>query len=770
MSDFIAALRAEFGSQIANAASAHLATLTDAGNKPLKAFMIRQTVDKAISTTQANLNIRDKFYSGIDPEHSFEAKFTAILQDPKEFTLPMDEESKAIFKNTLIKDINAYMLQNNEKVSTADLERHLYSLPAVYAARQLFSASSALPVLPGSPEDKMNIAHMLSHSEIVCTVAMQKLPLCRMLQPEGALTRASVWQAVMGSPMPEEMESLPASAFGQTIEKTFSQKMAETLKSQKAADRAMSCLCKVKLESAMDIAKTGRPLTKDDYISPDSRLAICAEKAKNNYAEHHIAKDIFRMATTNKTGQPTFTGVHFHKADGTVETMAFGKTARETFPFRDEADRTAFKSGFPSSFTRQLLDNCRTMCDNREEQAQSLLSLFSQTPLRVFAGVNYSSEIGSLIPSELNEHMTAVFDASQQADGSIRLEIQSNEIPERSGRGTMTVIVGTDGSLTMESCKMESAANVMEQNLRTMISDLITAPTFSQDNKAILAKIAGDALVSKSLHLQDPGTWKSAIEPLLAKFYARPAIMDTIQSIPQQIAPQTAQAVCRELENSIASYYQQSYNQMDENGIFPSYIKDTLRNSVETINGEALRLVPTTHRGPVPMETEADIPVGAIREQALQEQIMQAIPNRELRCFVSQVASQAGLEGSLSVQLAGSNPEQQTPPWQNYVNFVNLINKSLPESVNYNYPNHKYIITTDELVPGRPVDDPVNEDKGIHIQLNMTQGLEGMADDTHYRGELVNFTVRMDIPYNQPPHEEGQPPVFHISSLEAHPA
>lgn len=768
MSDFISALKAEFGSQIANAASARLATLTESGNKPLKAFMIRQTVDEALSTTQANLNIRDKFLSGIDPNHSFEAKFAEILQDPRNFSLPLDEESKAVFKEAFLSDIKDYTLHTSNRLSTEDLERRLSALPSVHAARQLFTDGTALSVLQGSPNDKMKIAHMLDYNNALCTVAMQKLPLCRMLQPEGVLTRSTVWQAVTGSPMPEEAENLSDFSFCESIENAFSEKLEQTLKNKDNTDRVMSCLGNVKLESAIDIAKTGRPLTKDDFISACSSLLPCARSAKNNQAERTIAKDICRMGNVNKNGQPAFAGVNFHTADGTVK-MPFGKAAKDTFPFRDEADKTAFASGSPSSFTQQLRNNCRTICEGRENQAEALLSLFSQSPLRAFAAMGGTSNIGTLIPSELNEHMAAIYDVSRQPDGSIRMEINSNEASERAGRSTMTVIVGQDGALAVESCKMESAANVMEQNLRGMVSELVTAPTLSADSKTILSKMAGDILVNNGLHLQNPGIWKDAIEPMLAEFQANSAIMESLRAMPRQIDPQTAQTICSELENNISTYYRQTYNQMNENGIFPIYIIDALRHSIDSINGKALRFIPASHTGPVPLNPGTEIPDTKIQEDGVQEQLIEAIPNKKLRGFVSQVACQAGLENVLCLNLAGTDPEHQTPPWQNYINLMELMSKSTGP-INYSYPKHKYTINTDELVPERPLSDPINEGRGIHIQLEITQGVEGMLDEKKFKGELMNFTVRMDIPFNQPPREEGEPPVFRISVLEGRPA
>lgn len=569
--------------------------------------------------------------------------------------------------------------------------------------------------------------------------------------------------------MPEGTDNLPSLSFTEALSAAFSEKLAVLLKNDDAVAGVMSCMSNIKLDAAIDIANTGRPLVMDDFISPSACLASCAAKARTGQAERSVAKDICRMGNSNVLGQPAFAGARFHTPEGDV-TIPFGREAKETFPFRNSADKANFTSGSPSGYTRHLLDTCRNICERREEQAQSLLSLFNQTPLRAWAAQGGTGAPGTLISNGLNEHMATAYDVSRQADGSIRLDMHSNEAAETAGRGSMTVIIGTDGSMTMESCTLESAENMQEQNLRDIVADMVAAPELSANGKSALCRLVSDSLVLDGLHRQDPGTWPSAVQTRLTEFQQHSGVMASLRTLPQDMDAQAIRTVRNELENSIRSYYRHSFRQMDQDGIFPSYIKDALRHSVSGINGEPLRLIPAGHAAPAALDPQSGLPVEAVRREALREQLMEAIPDRTLRGFASQVACQAGLEGSLTMHLLGVEPDNSTPLWPGYVSTMDLNARSAEGVVNHSYPKHTYTITTDAPIPGRTLDDPMNEDRGIHIRLDITQALELAYSNNKLTADLTRFALIVDIPFHQPPRAEGEPPAFTISTLEYHPA
>lgn len=475
LSEFVEALRRDFGTAIADAAEEQLNSLTNKGSLPLKGFMVRETVDKAVAAMQANINVRDRFFSGIDPAHSFKSFMEGKLNELG----VRDEALRASAMAEAEKEVRAKASAIGDRRLDAMYMESLCNRTNVVGTLQRMEDCCFIERdLPGSLVDKFDLRQMLGYLEPVTTRAIEVLPLCRQIQPNGRLERETVWFALTaGSTMPKEAENERVSAFAERLSSVVKENLATSIfNGDKAlADQAFDNI-DWHFHAAVDIAKTRRAVTKEDYIRPETKLEHCIRNVmrdlsnKNNthnLTEKSVAIDLPRLGDKTLDGKPVTSDIRIHLSDGEYRVkcgrnVCNGKPEDGAFQFSDSEDAKetkktrldAYQHGSPTEYTANLIEKCKQLCKNRDRQGLTLFSLFSQSTPRIFAGRGS----GRLI-STINEHAPMHFDLRMGDDDKARFTLTIEDSPEKSGTGTVTIAVSPDGKCEIEDLHAEFATN-----------------------------------------------------------------------------------------------------------------------------------------------------------------------------------------------------------------------------------------------------------------------------------------------------------------------
>ncbi|MDY4163307.1 MAG: hypothetical protein SOX97_06980 [Sutterella sp.] len=758
MQDFVSALRTEYGSSIADAAQARLETLTESGRKPLKAFMIRETVDESIRTWQRNINTCDRFLSGIDPEHCLDATASAEA-DRKGIA---DPALRSLMKEAMREELRSAFAKPSGEVSVAAMEGRLSRSDAVHAAVTYSSPEYPFRSMPGTDADKYRILHMLDRNVNLAGAVMQHLDLCRLLQPEGRITPETVWEAVTEKPMPE---TVTRENFADELDAAFRGILAAKNLTPDKVDGVMSCLSQVKLEAAVEIA-AGRPLTEADLIDPDSILRRVSAKGQRADLERSVARDVGRVANTNVSGEPAAAGITFGLPEGDVA-VPLGKAARETFAFADEADRNAFRSGSPSSYTAALLENCRAVSGGNQLMAGTLAAFLTQTPVAILGAQGHVGALGSLVEGRLNEHMAVNYDIRPQADGTVRVTLKSNEDAQTAGRGMIEATIRPDGSIAMDRLSLESPENVRQAAFRERMNARFDADeTIPAAEKPMLRSIVTEGLTEEA-RSADPARLDALADAGIAQVRGHPLFGRIMSSVPDHLDPERMRTVIAEMTAVLREDYADAIDKhFDEDGVFDNYYKDAIRDSIESFDGVPLREKPLNFDGRMALENGR--PSLDIRVAGLREQLLEAVPDPNVRGFISMAACQAGLEALLTIQISGPDPRQQTTMWEGAPTLVDLLGgNARTTSLNYAFADHRYSISFDPIVPGSLPDDPVNLGRRVHLSLNITQSLSSQGGVLASKTiPLMGYRVELDMPLSQPNLRPGEVPEFTLRRIE----
>lgn len=216
MAAFMSALQAEFGDTIADAASVQLKTLTNGGEKPLKAWMVRQTVDNAIRQVHANINVRDKFISGIDPEHSLE---NAVGKLCVKYEV-RDPEVRARAVETARDELNRTAVLGKHELTSESITNKLefMTLATTNAVVDFGRNPPVVAETKGANTEKFDILAMLNGQDDVRMAALNFIPQCRLVQPEGAISKETLWMAMAESRMPSDVTDARLMTYDVTVE------------------------------------------------------------------------------------------------------------------------------------------------------------------------------------------------------------------------------------------------------------------------------------------------------------------------------------------------------------------------------------------------------------------------------------------------------------------------------------------------------------------------------------------------------------------------
>ena len=229
-----------------------------------------------------------------------------------------------------------------------------------------------------------------------------------------------------------------------------------------------------------------------------------------------------------------------------------------------------------------------------------------------------------------------------------------------------------------------------------------------KEARAAARNLALHVLHSKGMPGQgDPASVGRETQSIMRHIEQTPALRDGLRCDYARNNAQL-QPLLREMTGDLrAEYMHQKDRHISKDGMHDSYVKDATRGSVRSINGHA----------PNAADFEGEF-------EAL-------IPDKKMRGFLSMMASQAGLEGSLCKQLLAEGMAKDNPDFPGYQEMIQ--NGLLIE-----FPHHKYDISV--------------EDGQARIRLEM----DAVVKAHMFEGELIGqtlgggrYSVEMVVDLNQ---------------------
>lgn len=750
MASFMSALKAEFGDTIADTASVQLKTLTNGGEKPLKAWMVRQTVDEAIRQVHANINVRDKFISGIDPEHSLE-RTVGKLCDKFEVR---DPEVRARAVETAREELNRTAVLGKHELTSESMTSKLEFMTrsTTNALVDFGRNSPVVAETKGSNVDKFDVLTMLNGQDDVRMAALNFLPQCRMVQPEGPITKETLWMAMAEDKMPSDVTDAD---FGTRFAEAYKEKATLITGSAENTDRALSAASRMKLSSAIDISHTGRAITREDFLSDDSILAssrACLAK-ESRYPDNVLKKlssDVQRVATVDIHGNKVPSGITFRVEGGDVY-FPFGKGAVDP----ETPDGRLYRSGNISEYTRSIEAKCVDVCGGNVPMAKSLMSLINQFPLKTFGAQGNTGPTGDLVQGKFNEHMAHAFNVEKDADGSVLLHLETLDDHEVVGHGTMTMRVGIDGAMSVDSVCIEPPALCRQQALAECVK--ARAEALPEAHREAAVSIVTENLISKGVANTNKADWEGLVDEALAIVNDRSTFRTMLDSLPERIDDSNGK-IADALKSAISSDWPRVSSNVDENGISEIFYKDSERNMVSSIAGMPVREVPTDFTGCDSIQKGR--PSKEVLRAAVGEQLCEAIPDANVRCLVSMMASQAGIPGSISLISMGMQKGTDVRFWPGQP----TVEQMMRDNFQYGYPDVSVTIDVDPAFPGALPDDPVNAGRMVHVKTSVTESLD-MTMNGGGTAPLMTYDVTVDIPLMQPDLAPGQMPDFTVSSF-----
>ncbi len=216
------------------------------------------------------------------------------------------------------------------------------------------------------------------------------------------------------------------------------------------------------------------------------------------------------------------------------------------------------------------------------------------------------------------------------------------------------------------------------------------ASRLPQECRAAARNLALHVLHSKGMPEQgSPASINREVQATMRHIQQNPTLRDGLYCNYSRNHAQL-QPMLREMAGDIrAEYMTQKDRNISEDGMHNSYLKDALRGSVRSINGHAPNV------------------------DDFEGEFKALIPDEKMRGFLSMMASQAGIEGSVCKQLLMPGMIKDNPNFPGY-------SEMMQQGLLVEFPHHKYDISV--------------EDGKAHVKLEM----DAMTRSQQFAGEMIS--------------------------------
>ncbi len=244
--------------------------------------------------------------------------------------------------------------------------------------------------------------------------AIENMPQIRALQPDGAPTRAAIWQACFNEPMPDGLDGKSplefSSAVYDRLERIFGEASGHDI--AKTSDGMTAFSSGMKMQKALDSMSGPVTLSLDDYVVPPS-LPPLSQLPPLAKCEETLAKDLYRRGSH----QPI-------KGYDPVITFGAAGQPAETVHIQDVSDlndqeKADYYGDKPSPISQGLIARARTLCGGSDAQLRQVVLNMSQ------AGTMLLRISTAAVGTYVDEHSPVDIDVRGQADGSVTMRFHT---------------------------------------------------------------------------------------------------------------------------------------------------------------------------------------------------------------------------------------------------------------------------------------------------------------------------------------------------------
>lgn len=276
-------------------------------------------------------------------------------------------------------------------------------------------------------------------------VAMRHMDEMRARQPQGPLSRETLWQGCFQEAMPQDLAARSQRDFNSAMyEKLLGMFRARSENPAAPFNGMLLLSAGVRLEKALEATSATASFELKDFAFPPS-LTPLARLGDMAEVEKEVSIDLFRRGTQ-------------HALPGYRPTISFGGTgipaeAAATVHIQDVAymtaeDRNDFEHGRPSTMSHNLAIRAQLLCGGNDAQARQVLLSMGQSG--AFLLRTLSNQTGVL----LDEHSPLDIDIRREASGDVTMRYHTP--PQSPLDADFTYTVTPDGRGVLTACRMQA--------------------------------------------------------------------------------------------------------------------------------------------------------------------------------------------------------------------------------------------------------------------------------------------------------------------------
>lgn len=276
-------------------------------------------------------------------------------------------------------------------------------------------------------------------------VAMRHMDEMRAQQPQGPLSRETLWQGCFQEPMPQDLAAKSQRDFNSAMyEKLLGMFRARTEDPAAPFTGMLLLGAGVRLEKALEAVSDAAGFDLKDFAFPPSLtpLARLGDMAK---VEEGMAMDLNRRGTHNALPgyRPTisFGGVGIPaEAEATVHI--------QDIAYMTDEDKNDFEHGRPSTMSHNLAIRAQLLCGDNDAQARQVLLSMGQS------GAFLVRTLSHLTGVLQDEHSPLDIDIRREANGDVTMRYHTP--PQSPLDADFTYTVTPDGQGVLTACRMQA--------------------------------------------------------------------------------------------------------------------------------------------------------------------------------------------------------------------------------------------------------------------------------------------------------------------------
>jgi hypothetical protein len=473
---FVGAVRKRYGDHIANMTKSLLSERSAAG-KPLTARMAKDLIHLA-ETEKARVNAANRetvanflHGNGNDPEKSLDKALDRFCAETG-----ISGENRALLKEKATRFLVRKAEHNRFHPAVLTAETLFQNVASgrgrgVAARYSLNTAAGLLgregAALPGTATDKLRLLDMgLSNGgSNVHMRAVHELPQMRAIQPNGPLTRETVWRALFNENLPEAVSRGDVSLGEAALERQDAECKA-LARATGARDEGMSLMGMRYMPWSGVESLSRRPdtlrLGEKGLCNIEGGISRQGDRAG---ALRSLRVDPSRVGadTASRTSSPP--AYVFKHDDGSEERIQVGQNT--DFFTRgggeDTAGREAYLRGQDNPLSQHLASAAQEICGAGASEAQvtNVMLCLGQCALLPVR------QLSDMAGASFNEHSHVDVTLSRQPDGTVCAEFDSpEELRDSHGHFHMVLDIALDGKMTAR--EFEISPNAAVRNARNI--------------------------------------------------------------------------------------------------------------------------------------------------------------------------------------------------------------------------------------------------------------------------------------------------------------